>query len=170
MEETEAKTFRIAPGTRFLSAASLAVLGAALAALLVFPLPARPVPSIVLVSLFLTLSVVANVSNFGDRFTLDEERLVQRNRALEALGLDRRTELAWKDVAQIVPHGKRTIFVLNRKGRRYVFDRVHPFDAFKEELYARSAAFRVSQQQQPTPTPPPSGQAGSPQQPPPASP
>ena len=159
MEETEAKVFRIAPGTRFLSAASLAVLGAALVALLVFSLPARPVPSIVLVSLFLALSVVANVSNFGDRFVLDEERLVQRNRVLEALGLDRRTELAWKDVAQVVPHGKRTLFVLNSKGRRYVFDRVHPFDAFKEELYARSAVFRVSQQQ---PTPPPSGQAGDP--------
>jgi hypothetical protein len=166
MEEAEARIFRIAPGTRFLSAASLAVLGAALIALLVFPLPARPAPSVVLVSLFLALSVVANVSNFGDRFVLDGERLVQRNLFLEALGLGRRTELAWKDVAQIVPHGRRTLFVLNRKGRRYVFDRVHPFDAFKEELYARSAVFRVSRQQ---PTPLPSGQAGSPQ-PPPASP
>ena len=164
MEEAEARIFRIAPGTRFLGAAGLAVLGAALAALLVFPLPARPLPSIVLVSLFLTLSVVANVSNFGDRFVLDEERLVQRNLFLEALGLDRRTELAWKDVAQIVPHGRRTLFVLNRKGHRYVFDRVHPFDAFKEEIYARSAVFRVSQKQ-PAP-PPPSGQAESSQQPP----
>lgn len=162
MEESEARIFRIAPWTRFLSAASLAVLGAALVALLAFPLPARPVPSVVLVSLFLALSVVANVSNFGDRIVLDGERLVQRNRFLEAFGLGRRTELEWKDVAQIVPHGRRTLFVLNRKGRRYVFDGVHPFDDFKEELYARSAGFGASGQQ---PTPPtPSGQTGSPQQ------
>jgi hypothetical protein len=152
MAEAEAKIFRVAPWTRFLSAASLAVLGAALVALLAFPIPARPALSIVLVSVFLILSVVANVSNFGDRIELDGERLVQRNSVLEALGLGRRTELEWKDVAQIVPHGRRTLFVLNRKGRRYVFDGVHPFDDFKEELYARSAGFGASGQ---PPTPPP---------------
>jgi hypothetical protein len=163
MEEAEAKIFHIAPWTRFLSAASLAVLGAALVALFAFPVPARPALSVVLVSVFLILSVVANVSNFGDRIELDGERLVQRNRFLEALGLGRPTELEWKDVAQIVPHGRRTVFVLNRKGRRYVFDGVHPFDDFKDELYARSAGFGVSLKQPPTP-PPPSGQTGSPQQ------
>ncbi|UCF81398.1 MAG: hypothetical protein JSV08_03025 [Acidobacteriota bacterium] len=162
MEETEAKVFRIAPWTRFLSAASLAVLGAALVALLAFPLPARPLPSVVLVSVFFLLSVVANVSNFGDLVVLDDERLVQRNRFLEALGLGRRTELEWKDVAQIVPHGRRTLFVLNRKGRRYVFDGMHPFEDFKEELYARSAGFGAPGQ---PPMPPhPSDQTGSPQQ------
>ena len=87
-------------------------------------------------SLFL-LSLFANWSNFGDRVELDEEGIIRYNVFARRVRKNIGTNLAWQNFRNAVLHKKKVLFLMDKKGKRHVFDSLERFEEFKDAVMSR---------------------------------
>ena len=134
----EGRVYRRTTGSRVIST----IVGIGSAASLLYLLldePGEvPVFTWILLGVFLVVSAVLSVGNYGDRITLDDEGVRITNGILKAVGFRGESSLRWEDVVRLKEHRRRTLFLVREKGAPMVLDSVAGYAVLREDVQARS--------------------------------